>query len=182
MKLKKMLASWKKSNNKLRQHIKNRHYFAKKGPFSQSYAFSSCYIWLWVLDKKKAKHWWTDAFELWCQRRFLRVPWTVRWSNHSILKEISPEFWLEGLMLKLKLQYFDHLTRRADIRKDSDVGKDWRKEEKGEDRGLNGWIVSPTQRIWVWAGCRRWLKTGKPGMLYPMGLQRVGYDWASEQL
>ena len=75
---------------------------------------------------KKAEHWRIDAFELWCWRRLLRVPWTARRSNQSILKEISPEHSLEGLMVKLKLQYFDHLMRRADsLEKDPDAGKDW---------------------------------------------------------
>ena len=75
---------------------------------------------------KKAKCWRNDAFELWCWRRFLRVLSTARRSNQSILKEVSPEYSLEGLMLKLKLQYFGHL-----IQKDCDAGKDWRREEKG---------------------------------------------------
>ena len=64
---------------------------------------------------KKVEHWRIDAFELWCWRRLLRVPWTARRSNQSILKEISPEYWLEGLMLKLKLQYFGHLIQRTDL-------------------------------------------------------------------
>ena len=90
-----MFALWKKSYDQSRQHIKKqRHYFANKGPFSQSYRI--------------------DAFELWCWRRLLKVPWTARKSNQSILKEISPEYSLEGLMLKLKLQYFGHLTQRTD--------------------------------------------------------------------
>ena len=81
---------------------------------------------------KKAKHQRTDAFELWCWRRLLRVPWTARRSNQFILKEISPEYSLEGLMLKLKLQFFDHLTQRTEfIGKDPDAGKDGRQEEKG---------------------------------------------------
>ena len=80
---------------------------------------------------KKAEHRRIDAFELWCWRRLLRVPWTARRSNQSILKEISPECSLEGLMLKLKLQYFGHLMQSADfIWKDPDAGKDWRQEEK----------------------------------------------------
>ena len=81
-----------------------------------------------------------DAFELWCWRRLLRVPWTSRRSNQSILKEISPGCSLEGLMLKLKPQYFGHFMRRADIWKDPDVGKDWGQEEKGmtEDEVV-GW-------------------------------------------
>ena len=90
---------------------------------------------------KKAEHQRTDAFELWCWRRLLRVPWTSRRSSQSILKEISPEYSLEGLMLKLKLQYFGHVMRRADsLEKDPDVGKDWRQEEKGttEDE-MVGW-------------------------------------------
>ena len=74
---------------------------------------SSSYVWLWELDHKQAEHRRTDAFKQWCWRRLLRVPWTARRSNQSILKEI-PEYSLEGLMLKLKLQYFDHLMQRAD--------------------------------------------------------------------
>ena len=86
---------------------------ASKGLSSQSCGFSSSRVWMWELDHK-AECWRTDAFELWYQRRLLRVPWTSRRSNQSILKEISPGCSLEGLMLKLKLQYFGHLTWRAD--------------------------------------------------------------------
>ena len=98
---------------------KQRHYFAKKGPSSQSYGFSSSHVWMWEFDYKKAEYRRTGAFELWCWRRFLRVPWTARRSNQSILKEISHEYSiysniLVGLMLKLKLQYFGHLMRRTD--------------------------------------------------------------------
>ena len=97
---------------------------------------------------KKAECWRIDAFELWCWRRLLRVPWTARRSSHSKLKEISPEYSLEGLMMKLKLQYFGLLIRRTDSfentpkkkRKHPDAGKDWRQEEKGmtEDE-MVGW-------------------------------------------
>ena len=98
-----------------RQHIKKqRHYFANKCPSSQGYGFPSSYVWMWELDYKENWAPKNDAFELWCWRRLLRVRWTVRRSNQSILKEISPEYSLEGLMLKLKLQYFGHLMRRAD--------------------------------------------------------------------
>ena len=84
-----------------RQHIKKqRHYFVNN--------------WMWELDYKRAEHWRIDAFELWCWRRLLRVPWTARRSNQSILKEISPGCSLEGLMLKLKLRYFGHLMQRVD--------------------------------------------------------------------
>ena len=89
---------------------------------------------------KKAEHQRTDAFELWCWKRLLRVPWTARRSNQSILKEISPEISLEGMMLKLKLQYFGHLMWRVDLLEDSDAGRDWGQEEKGmtEDK-MAGW-------------------------------------------
>ena len=82
---------------------------------------------------KKAEHWRTDAFELWYWRRLLRVPWTTRRWNQSVLKEINPEYSLEGLIPKLKRQYFGHLMRKTLIGKDPDTGKDWRQEEKGEE-------------------------------------------------
>ena len=111
----KTLAPWKKSYDPPRQHIKKqRHYFAKKSPSSQSYGFSNSYVLMWELDVKKAEHQRIDAFKLWCWRKLLRVPWTARRSNQSILKEISPGCSLEGLMLKLKIQYFGHLMWRAD--------------------------------------------------------------------
>ena len=108
---------------------------------------------MWQLDYKES---WTpkiDAFEVWCWRRLLRVPWTARRSNQSILKEISPEYSKEGLMLMLKLQYFGHLMRRTD----SAAGKDWRWEEKRMiDRGWDGWIASPIQWTWVWVHSGSW--------------------------
>ena len=98
-----------------RQHIKKqRHYFANNGPSSQGYGFSCCHVWMWELDYKKAEHQKNDVFELCCWRRLLIVPWTARRSNQSILKEISPGCSLEGLMLKLKHQYFGHLMWRVD--------------------------------------------------------------------
>ena len=107
--------SWKKSYDQHRQHIKKqRHYCANKGPSSQSYGFSGSHVWMWELDIKKAECWRIDVFELWCWRRLLRIPRTARRSNQSILKKISPECSLEGLMLKLKLQYFGHLMQRTD--------------------------------------------------------------------
>ena len=110
-----MLTPWKKSYDQHRQYIeKQRHYFANKGPSSQGYIFPvvmyGCESW----TVKKAEHRRIDAFELWCWRRLLQVPWTARRSNQSILKEISPGISLEGMMLKLKLQYFGHLMRKAD--------------------------------------------------------------------
>ena len=128
---------------------------------------------------KKAEHWRIDAFQLWCWRRLLRVPWTARRSNQSILK-ISPEYSLAGLTLKLKLQYFCHLMRRTDsLEKTLMLGK-LKAGGDGDDRGWDGWIASPTQWTWVWANSGSWWWTGKPGVLQSMGLQRVGHDWASE--
>ena len=109
-----MLSPWKESYDQPRQHIKKqRHYFVNKSPSSQGYGFSSGRVWMLEWTIKKAEHRRIDAFELWCWRRLLRVPWTARRSNQSILKEISLEYSLEGLMLKLKLQYFGHLMQRT---------------------------------------------------------------------
>ena len=111
---------------------KQRHYFANKGPSRQGYGFSSGHVWCesWTIKKAECQR--TDAFELWCWRRLLRVPWTARRSNQSILKEISPEYSLEGLMLKLKLQYFGHLMGRSDsLEKSLMLGK----IEGGRKRG-----------------------------------------------
>ena len=91
---------------------KQRHYFTNKGLSSQSYGFSSSHVWMWQLNHKES--WRIDAFELRCWRRLSRVPWTAKRSNQSILKEISPVYSLEGLMLKLKLQYFGYLIWRTD--------------------------------------------------------------------
>ena len=106
---------WKKNCDQTRWHIKKqRHYFSNKCPSSQGYGFSSGHVWIWEFDMKKAEHWRIDTFELWCWRRLLRVPWTARRSNQSIQKEMSPGISLEGMMLKLKLQYFGHLMGRVD--------------------------------------------------------------------
>ena len=89
---------------------------------------------------KKAECRRLDAFEVWCWRRLLRVPWTARRSNQSILKEISLGFSLEGMVLKLKLQYFGHLMRRVDSLEKTDAGRDWGQEEKGTtENEMAGW-------------------------------------------
>ena len=129
---------------------------------------------------KKAECWRIDAFELWCWRRLLRVPWTVRRSNQFILKEISPGCSLEGLMLKLKLQYFPPDAKSWLIGKDADAGKDWGQEEKGLTRVWDGWMSSPTWWTWVWVNSGSWWWTGRPGVLRFMVSQRVGHDWATE--
>ena len=101
---------WLFSYNKPKQCIKKqKHHFADKGLSSQSYGFSSSHVQMWSWTIKKAECWRTDAFKLWYSRRLLRVSWTARRSNQSVLKEISPEYSLEGLMLMLKLQYSSYL-------------------------------------------------------------------------
>ena len=149
-----MLAPWKKSYDKPRQHIKKqRRYLANKGRYSQSYGFCSSHVWMWELDHK-AEDWRTDAFELWCWRRLLRVLWTAR-SNPPILKEINPEYSLEGLMPTLKLQCFGHLMWRADSsEKTLMVGKieGGRKRGQQRTRRLDGTTDSMNKslsKLWV---------------------------------
>ena len=129
---------------------------------------------------KKAECWRIDAFELWCWRRLLRVPWTIRRSNQSILKEISPGCSLEGLMLKLKLQYFGHFMWRIDSLEKTLMLEGLGAGGEGVDRGWDGWMASPTRWAWVWVNSGSWWWTGRPDVLRFMGLQRVGHDWATE--
>ena len=127
---------------------------------------------------KKAEHRSIDAFKLWCWRRLLRVPWR---SNQSILKEISPGCSLEGLMLKLKLQYFGHLMQRVDsLEKHPWCWEGLRAGGKGDDRGWDGWMASRTRWTWVWLYSGSWWWTGRPGVLWFMGSQRVRHDWVTE--
>ena len=132
----------------------------------------------WTITKAECQR--IDAFELWCWKSLLRVSWTARRSNQSILKEISPEYSLEGLMLKLKLQYFGHLLQRTDpLEKTLMLGKIEGRKRRGWQR-MNGWMASLTQRTWVWASSGSWWGTGRRSLLQSMGLQRVGHDWATE--
>ena len=126
----------------------------------------------WTVKKAERRR--TDAFELWCWRRLLKVPWTARRSNQSILKEISPGYSLEGMMLKLKLQYFGHLMRRVDsLEKTLMLGRIG-------DRGWNGWMASLTRWTWVSVNSRSWWWTGRPAVLGFMGSQRVRHDWVTD--
>ena len=129
---------------------------------------------------KKAEHQRIDAFELWCWRRLWRVPWTAKRSNQSILKETSPGCSLEGLMLRLKLQYFDHLMRRVDSLENTlMLGGTGGRRRRGRQRMR--WLDGiPTLWTWVWANSGSWWWTGRPGVLRFMGSQRVGHDWVTE--
>ena len=131
------------------------------------YGCESCII-------KKAEHWRIDAFELWCWRRLLRVPLTLRRCIQSTLKEISPGCSLEGLMLKLKFQYFGHLMQGADSLK-------WLWCWERLKAGWDGWTASPTQWTLVRVNTESWWGTVSPGMLQSMGLQRVRHEWATER-
>ena len=143
-----MLACWKKSYDQPRQHIqKQRRYFANKICLVKAMVFLvvmyGCESW----TIKKAECWRIEAFELWCWRRLLKVPWTARRSNQSILRKISPEYSLEGLMLKLKLQYFGHLLWRTDsLEKTLMLGKTEGGRRRGWQRmrwldGIINWMV-----------------------------------------
>ena len=126
---------------------------------------------------KKAEYQRNGAFELWWWRRFLRILWIARRSNQSILKEISPEYSLEGLMLKL--QYFGHLMWRTD----SERPWCWERLKaggEGDDRGWDGWMASLTWWTWIWASSGRWWWTGNLGVLQSLGWQRVKHNWITE--
>ena len=132
----------------------------------------------WTVKKAESRR--IDAFKLWCWRRLLRVPWTARRSNQSILRDICPGCSLEGIMLKLKLQYFGHLMQRVDsLEKILMLGGIGAGAE-GDDRGWDGCMASLTRWTWVWVNSGSWWCTGRPGVLRFMGSQRVGHDWATE--
>ena len=129
---------------------------------------------------KKTEHQRTDAFELWCSRRLLRVPWTVRKSNQSILKEINPEYSLEDWCWSWNsntlASWWEELTH---------LKRPWCWERlkvggEGDNRGWDGWMASPMWWTWVWVGSGSWWWTGKPGVLQSMGSQRVGHNWVTE--
>ena len=131
----------------------------------------------WTIKKYECRR--TDAFELRCWIRLLRVPWTARRSNQSIRKEISPRRSLVGLMLKLKLQYLATWWKELTHWKRA---RCWERLRAGErdNEGWDGWMGSPIQWTWIGVNSKSWWLIGSPGMLWFMGLQRVGHDWGPE--
>ena len=133
----------------------------------------------WTIKKAECLR--TEAFELWCWRRLLRVPCTARKLSQSTLKEFKPQFSLKGLILKLKLQYFGYLMWRSNsLEKTLMLGKIEGKRRR-DDIGWDGWMALLTQWTWVWANCGRWWRTGKPGVLQSLGLQRIGHNLVTNQ-
>ena len=155
------------------------NYFVNKGPSSQSYSFSGSHVWMWELDYKESwalKNWWFLTVVL---EKILRVPWTARRSNQSILKEISPEYSLEAL--KLKLQYFGYLMQRADsFEKTMMLGKIKGRRRRGWQKMR--WLDDITDSMDMgFGGPRSWWWTGSPGVLQSIGLQRVRHNLETEQ-
>ena len=168
-----MLATWKKNCDNPRQHIqKQRHYFANKGPSSQRYGFSSGHVWMWELGCEESwvpKNWcfWTVVLE-----KTLESP--ARRSNQSILKEISPVCSLEGLMLKLKLQYFGHMIWRTDLFEKPWCWERLKAGAEGDDREWDGWMALLTQ--WTWFGWTPGVGDGQGGLVSCSSWGRKGSD------
>ena len=130
----------------------------------------------WTINK--FEHWIINIFKLWLWRRLLRAPWTARGSSQWILNEIHPEYSLEGLMLKLKLQYFGHLMSDS-FEQTLMLGKIKGRRRRGWQR-MRWLMASLTQWTWVWVNSRSWWWTGKPGVLWFIGSQRVRHYWATK--
>ena len=176
-----MLAPWKKSYDQpTQQPEKQRHYFANKCLSSQSYGFSSSHVWMWELEHKESwapKNWcfWTVVLD-----KTLESPLDCKEIQPVHPKEISPEYSLEGLMLKLKLQYFGHLVQRTNsLEKTLMLGKIEGGRRRGQQRvrWLDGITDSMDMSL---SSSRSWWWTGKPGVLQSMVSQRVGHNWMTE--
>ena len=187
-----MLAPWKKSYDQPRQCIKKqKHYFANKGPSSQSSGFSSSHVWMWELDHEESwalKNWcfWTVVLEktlespLDCKeikpvnpngnQSWMFIGRTDAEAEAPILWPPDGKNWLIGKSLE---RSWKELTLSLMLGKIEG-------RRKGDDKGWDSWMASPTQQKWVWVGSRSWWWTGKPGVLQSMGSQRVGHDWATE--
>ena len=152
----KTLAHWKKSMTNSDSVLKKqRYHFADKVNIVKTIVFPVLMYRYESWTIKKSESWRIDAFELWFWRRLLRLSWTSRRSNQLILKEINPDYSLEGQMLKLKLQYFGHLMRRADSLGKKKCWERLRAGGEGGDRGWDGWMALPAQWTWVWANSGR---------------------------
>ena len=171
-------ALWKKSYDKTRQHIKKQRFcFAEKGLYSHSYGFSCSHVWMWELDHKEAEDRRTDTFQLWCWRRLLSGPLECK-----EIKLVNPKGNLLNIHWKDWCWNFNTLATHC---KELTQKRPWCWERlkaggDGDNRVWDGWMASPTRWTWVWASSRRWWRTGKPGVLQPIGSQRVGH-WVSEQ-
>ena len=178
-----MLAPWKKSYDQPRQHIKKqRHYFADKGPLSQSYGFSRSHIWMWELDHKESwalKNWcfWTVVLE-----KTLESPLDCKKNKPVNCKE-NQSWMLIGRTDEVEAPVlWPPDAKNWLIGKDPEAGKDWRQEEKGKTEDeMVGWHHWLNGHEWVWTGSRSWWWTGNTGVLQPMGSLRVGHDeWLNE--
>ena len=175
------LQPWKKSYDNLESILRSRDItLPTKACLVKAVVFPvvmfECESW----TIKKAERWRIGAFELWCWRRLLRVPWTARRSNQSILKEISLNIhWKDWCWswnsntLATWCEELTHLKRTWCWERLSAGGE-------GDDRGWDGWMASPTWWTWVWVNSGSWWWTGRPGMLHSMGSQRIGHDWVTE--
>ena len=176
----KMIAFWQENEDKRRQCVeKQRRYSVNKGPYSQGYGLPSDHVWLWQLDHKEGrmpKNWCLQSVLL---EKPLKFPWTARRSSQSIFREVNPEYSLEGLILKLKLQYFGHLMQTDNsLEKSLILGKI---EGRGEEgiRGWDDWMASPMQWTWTWANSRRWRETGWHAAVH--GVLKSWHDVVTEQ-
>ena len=171
--------TWLSDWTELRQCVqKQKHYSADKSLYIQGYCLPTGHIWLWERDIKNAEHQRIDTFKLWCWRRLLRVSWTGRRLNQSILREIKAEYSLKGL--KLKFQCLFPWCEQLTAWKNSWCWEILRAEEEVVVRRI-GWMLSPMQWTWTWVNFGRWWVTGRPGVLQSMGLQSIGQDWVTEQ-
>ena len=161
------------------EKVKQRHYFANKGPFSQSYGFSSSHVWMWELDNKESwalKNW---CFSIVVLEKTLESPLDFKEIQPVPLKGDQSWVFIGRTDAEAEIPIFWPLDAKNWLTgKDPDAGKDWRQEEK-ETTGWDGWMASPAQWTWVWVHPRSWWWTGRLGVWQSMGLQRI-WTWLSD--